>query len=152
MNDPLDFSVAGMPVPQGSMIARLIRGRPKVVADNAHDLARWRKRVSAVAAARMEFRRPWAPQTPVSVQLVFGFARPATVRRPRPSVRPDADKLARACLDALTDAGVWADDGQVVDLRAHKFYSPTPGVRVLVRDADLGERPLPQRQGERTNP
>ena len=38
----------------------------------------------------------------------------------------DVDKLSRAVLDALTQAGVWKDDGQVAHLSAIKIYSDTP--------------------------
>jgi len=36
--------------------------------------------------------------------------------------KPDADNLAKAILDALTTAGVWIDDAQVVELHVHKWY------------------------------
>lgn len=137
MNDRLEFTVGGIPVQQGSMIARLIKGRPVVVHQDGPSLKVWRRSVATAAKAHMAFRRPWGPQVPVAVTVLFAMPRGKTVTRPRPSVPPDIDKLTRAVLDALTEAGVYADDGQVVDLYAHEIYSPTPGVRVLVRDANL---------------
>lgn len=148
MPEPLDFSVTGIPVPQGSMVARIIRGRPVVMHRDGPDLKAWRKKIGRIAEVHMQFRRPWERGAPVAVDLLFEVPRGATVRRERPSVPADIDKLTRAVLDALTRV-VFHDDAQVVDLRAHKFYSPTPGVRVRVRDADLGPT---QRQGEGTNP
>jgi len=47
-------------------------------------------------------------------------------------VRPDLDKLERAIGDALTDAGVWVDDGQVVNSHTQKWYAETPGVHITV--------------------
>lgn len=44
-------------------------------------------------------------------------------RLTQPSVRPDLDKLCRAVLDALTDAGIWHDDSQVCSLSAIKVYA-----------------------------
>ena len=44
-------------------------------------------------------------------------------------MRPDIDKLARAILDALTDARVWPDDGQVVTMHVEKRYGE-PGVEI----------------------
>ena len=41
----------------------------------------------------------------------------ATEKRIPRSVTPDADNVGKAILDGLTLAGVWADDGQVGDLR-----------------------------------
>lgn len=61
--------------------------------------------------------------SPVSVRITFFIPHPKTVKRHMPTVPPDIDKLCRAVLDALTDAGVWADDSQVVDLGATKVYA-----------------------------
>ena len=104
----------------------------------------WRELVA------MECRqRPllFAKGTPVVVDLCFFFQRPGRhistgrIAKLRPSApachvqRPDADKLARAILDALDRANVYHDDSQVVDLRARKEWtSSTPGVRILVTE------------------
>ena len=55
------------------------------------------------------------------------------------TVRPDADKLARSLLDAISDAGVWRDDAQVAELHVRKVYGDRPGVRV--RLVELEARP-----------
>jgi len=53
------------------------------------------------------------------------------------ATRPDVDKLCRSILDALTDAGVYADDGQVVMLFARKLYwdnqEPKGTTEIIVR-------------------
>jgi Holliday junction resolvase RusA-like endonuclease len=58
-------------------------------------------------------------------------------------VPPDLDKLTRAVLDGLTRAGVWADDGQVVELRATKCYDDDhpPGVDLWVWPLDGQDQP-----------
>jgi Holliday junction resolvase RusA-like endonuclease len=38
--------------------------------------------------------------------------------------KPDADNLAKAVLDALSNAGTWRDDSQVCDLTVTKQYGP----------------------------
>ena len=48
-----------------------------------------------------------------------------------PTLRPDADNVAKAVLDGCNGV-VWRDDCQVVMLQAHKRYSHTPGVTVEV--------------------
>lgn len=48
-----------------------------------------------------------------------------------PTLRPDADNVAKAVLDACNGI-VWRDDAQVVLLQAHKRYSQTPGVTVEI--------------------
>lgn len=72
--------------------------------------------------------KPWRNLVPVSVRITFFMPRPKTVKRHMPTVPPDIDKLCRAVLDALTDAGVWVDDSQVVDLGATKIY--TSGIHI----------------------
>ena len=42
-----------------------------------------------------------------------------------PATKPDIDKLTRSTLDALGEAGVWADDSQVVRLSVSKDYADT---------------------------
>lgn len=46
----------------------------------------------------------------------------------------DLDNLLKATLDALTKAGVWADDGLIVDLRI--FWSPDMGGKLNVEIFD----------------
>lgn len=63
----------------------------------------------------------------MSVEVVFTFDRPKAAPKSRPcwpTTRSsgDIDKLQRAVFDALTDAGVWRDDSQVVDVRARKVH------------------------------
>lgn len=48
------------------------------------------------------------------------------------TVRPDADNLVKAMLDALTRARVWEDDAQVWDLRVRKWRGEMPRWAVFV--------------------
>lgn len=124
----LEFYVPGVPVPQGSK--RHVGGGRMIEANKR--LPKWRldvKNVAREARAGRQFTEA------VSVFLDFDMPRPKTVKRIRPHVRPDIDKLTRAILDALTLAGVLVDDGQVVTLHAVKRYAPDePGVRVVVKE------------------
>ena len=98
--------------------------------------------------------RPDAPLTgAVKVFLSFYFARPRThfftgaraadlrdLAPTRHTIKPDADNLAKAVLDALTDAGWWKDDCQVTPLSIEKFYENPergPGVLITVNVIDL---------------
>ena len=63
---------------------------------------------------------------PVQIVIYFRLPRPASVklsRRPFPAVKPDVDKLLRNTLDTLTQAGIYRDDAQVVDLFVQKRYA-----------------------------
>lgn len=113
------FLVSGVPVTQGSK--RLVRGR---MIEASPVLRVWRDTIATAArVALVEGRVHPVCEGPVGVGLVFHLPRGRTVRRVSPHVKPDLDKCVRAVFDALTVAGVWGDDGQVVWLRACKRYS-----------------------------
>jgi Holliday junction resolvase RusA-like endonuclease len=87
----------------------------------------------AVAKAAAPFLSPEGPLTgPLYLTLLFRFARPKSHLRttgeltksaPRQHTqKPDADNLAKAVMDALTDCGLWADDTQVVRLNVCKTF------------------------------
>lgn len=98
----------------------------------------WRAKVTdaarqAIHARTAQFRlgQPgsiWAPiEGPIGVLATFTFARPKSHPKRRKTwpitqANPDVDKLQRAILDGLTDAGVWHDDSQVVTVIAHKAF------------------------------
>ena len=46
--------------------------------------------------------------------------------------KPDIDNVAKAVLDGLNQAGVWADDSQVTYLQCHKDYCTSPHLFVSV--------------------
>lgn len=130
----LVIDVTGQPIPQGSMVG-FKRGRSVVVIpDNATELKPWRKAVTSVAQARARLTGWLTIDGPVAVTLDFYLARPTAAKKRRwPHVRPDIDKLTRACLDGLTDAAVFVDDARVVELHARKHYAEaTTGVRIVV--------------------
>jgi crossover junction endodeoxyribonuclease RusA len=77
-------------------------------------------------------------KAPVKLSLEFILKRPlSTPKRatPQAAKKPDLSKLIRAVEDAITDAGVWYDDSQVVMLQANKRLaelSETPGCWVHI--------------------
>lgn len=127
----LTVTVPGIPVPQGSMKSL---GPRRMVHSNAEKLRPWRDAVTwylrdAMTAAGMT--EPW--DEPVGVIATFTLPRPSSAPRRRwaPDRKPDLDKLARACFDALTAAGVVADDARVIDLTCSKRYGQ-PGMHLTV--------------------
>jgi Holliday junction resolvase RusA-like endonuclease len=149
----LTFFVPGLPVPQGSMRSfhHAKTGRVITTSDNPN-LKSWRTTVLEVARAA----RAGAPAMggPVEIAIAFRFPRlkghygrrgllPSAPQYPITS-RNDLDKLVRGICDALTNAGVWRDDGQVVVIRADKGFcveSMDPGATVCVTelvDAPVG--------------
>ena len=135
---PVRIRVTGNPVPQGSKRAIVRGGKAVLIEQLEKTLKPWRRLVT------LEARRQYAGREklvgPLVVRMVFSMPRPKSVRRMYPSVAPDLDKLTRAVGDALTDAGVWGDDGQVVHWDVFKLYAggPSlylPGVVAVVDDS-----------------
>lgn len=131
-----EFHVAGDPLPKGS-IDHVTRRYSRDSADRATKtraaggLKRWMQFIAWTArASRVE-----ALEGPVSMRLIFHMRRPKSVKRARPTVNPDVDKLARAVLDAL-EGVAYRNDGQVVELQLAKYYATgAPGVEIAIREA-----------------
>ena len=143
MIDVITFDVRGTPRPQGSMrLHKLPNGG--TAARYPAAVYEWRAIVQQAAADAMLGRAPilGAVQLGLGFDLPrplghFGTGRNAGSIRPSaaqyPTVAPDLDKLCRCVADALTDAGVWKDDSQVVTLVAAKRYiDMRPGVKITV--------------------
>jgi len=130
---PITFTIEGVPVPQGSKTAFVVGKRAVVTDQNAKTLKPWRALVRSRAS---EVSAVWPQFTgALAVTADFYMPRPASVKRSRPSVKPDLDKLVRALFDGITDSGLWADDALVVDAHVREFYADgvKPGVDVTVR-------------------
>lgn len=147
---PLVVIAYGKPITQGSKVRNRYGGLRD---DNAETLKPWREAVKTAALDVM--RAAERITVPVSVALLCYFDRPTVhyrtgrnahlLRDAAPlfpaNVRSgDIDKLQRACFDALTDAGVFVDDSQVVHVTAWKLWTgehvdalPIPGVRIEIR-------------------
>lgn len=119
------FFVKGRPIPQGSL--KFINGHAIHV--RAQDLALWRADIANTARSVILEKA----QEGVEVNLTFVLAKPKTVTRKEPHIRPDIDKLVRAVLDGLTDVA-YKDDEQVVKLSASKEYGETQGVWIRITD------------------
>jgi crossover junction endodeoxyribonuclease RusA len=117
----IEFSCDGTPVPQGSM--KVINGH--VLHSQGSALAVWRSTIAL--AARFAGAKP--VDGAIGIEVTFRVRRPKTVKRDRPTVAPDLDKYLRGLLDSLTGI-CYQDDSQVVDIRAKKVYSDTPGADV----------------------
>lgn len=126
----LAFAVYTTPAPQGSMKAFVIKGRARVTSDNKKTMP-YRHAVTQIARRELADRNLNEPMAakhvPVSLLLDFYLAKPASIPKKRvaPAVKPDIDKLCRATLDALTGV-LFADDGQVTEIRARKHYATGP--------------------------
>lgn len=126
----LDKFVPGRPAAQGSK--RHVGGGRLIEQSKA--VAPWRTLV-AWTVAQCWFPGPMTG--PVIVELEFVMPRPSgTPKKSTPPAvkRPDADKMQRAILDALTGV-CWVDDSQVVDIHARKRIAEIdeqPGCRIRI--------------------
>lgn len=125
------FEVLGAPVPQGSKRAFVRNGRA-ILTESARNVGTWRRAIADVA-------QPYIPAQPLDgpLQVTLFFRLPvpksAPKRRRLPAVKkPDIDKLARACLDALTGL-VYRDDSQITDLIVHKELAYELPIGVAIR-------------------
>ncbi len=127
----LDFWVSGMPKAQPRVKA-FARGRhARVYTPDTADAWKAEVRRAAIEAG-VNFPR----RVPLSASMVFVLPRPKSRKVDYwHTSRPDADNLAKAVLDALTDAGIWGDDRQVAWLQAKKIYvqgTEAPGCAVVI--------------------
>lgn len=149
------FIVYGSPAPQGSkkFVGTTKTGRGLMV-ESSKKVKPWRQDVKAAAEQMREQYQHLMPlDGPLIVSMVFTVPKPASApkrRRTWPDRKPDVSKLARSTEDAISDAGLWADDARVVEYRRLAKVFPgedpdalqTPGVRVTVWLANQGELEL----------
>lgn len=124
----MEFVVMGQPAVKGSTFSFLASGHIRTKTDSKNGRA-WARSVALIAKAA---GAPLIPKgTPVRVSAVYEFQWPIRKVRSSPCVRPDADKLARALLDALSGV-CYFDDGQVTELKIQKVYGPQTCTRITV--------------------
>jgi Holliday junction resolvase RusA-like endonuclease len=142
--NPVEIHLAGEPPRQTHQsrlrayrigkFCRIVKAKPDAATE----------RVANQIAAHVQAIRKTQPtifpaDVPLAVILAFHFPFPAAVKaRDRKATswrtqRPDLDNLSKSILDALTDAGAWADDAQVVDLTLKKTNSPTPRLSIYIQ-------------------
>lgn len=118
----LTVQVTGIPAAQGSK-RHIGNGR---LVEQSKAVKPWRKNVRVAAEAAMVFALLDEPLAgPLQVDITFTVRKPVSApkrRRTWPAVRPDLDKMLRSTFDALTEAQVWGDDGQVVEVTGRKVY------------------------------
>ncbi|MEV0759601.1 RusA family crossover junction endodeoxyribonuclease [Nocardia sp. NPDC050435] len=132
----VDFYVAGRAAPQGSKNL----GRAGNMYESSRYLKPWRELIAYHAVAQQ------IPMIdgPVILGLGFVMTRPQRTPRTRPTPpatkRPDIEKLARGCADALTGIA-FRDDAQVDRMPLAKRIAELgeePGVRILIAPSDSG--------------
>lgn len=111
-----EYTIDGTAIPQGSKAI----SRAGFMYESNKNLKAWRKHVTDTLTQQHKGKQLLGA---LAVRITVKFARPKTVTRKNVTVKPDVDKLARAILDSGTDAGIWGDDSQIIDLRITKDYT-----------------------------
>lgn len=114
----MQFIIKGEPVP---------KGRPKLTSFGGHARA---YTPAKTREAEQNIRAQIVQQLPkgfmpmqgaIAMRAVFVLTKPKSVKRIYPSVKPDADNLLKALLDAMNTV-VFRDDAQIVHITATKEY------------------------------
>jgi Holliday junction resolvase RusA-like endonuclease len=147
----ITIAVHGTPAPKGSYRAMIVRGRAMVIpggsSANQRALREWHAAIQAAVGRSIGEQDQPLYSGPIEVVCSFRLPRPkahylrGALRSgvaAYPQGKPDADKLARSVLDALTGL-LYEDDAQVVVLTATKGWAVgaatgcVVGVRQLVQ-------------------
>lgn len=148
----IEFRAFGHPAPQGSKrFVGTTRSGRGVMVESSKKVKPWRSDVKAAAeVARAATPASMLPlDGPLTVEMVFTVPKPASApkkRRTYPCRMPDLSKLVRSTEDAITDAGLWADDARIVEYaRIAKVYPgedidalQAPGVVVRIWHREEG--------------
>jgi Holliday junction resolvase RusA-like endonuclease len=132
----IEFTVHGIPAPQGSKTAWGTEANPNT--------RPWRAAVAAEAAAVRNGKGLLPRDVPLKVRATFYFPRPkhhyrtgslsGVLKDQAPDFhmsKPDGDKLARAIGDSLTGV-VFKDDSQIAVWRIEKRYGDTARVELEI--------------------
>lgn len=138
----LHATIPGAPVAKGRPRATTVGGRARLY--TPAKTRQWEAK--AAECIRAEWGQQEPLQGPVCVSVLVVRARPSSKtwkRKPMPPewapTRPDLDNYVKAALDAVSRAGVWVDDSQVIRLTATKRIAAggeLPRVEVRVRPAE----------------
>jgi Holliday junction resolvase RusA-like endonuclease len=138
----VEITVYGIPGPQGS---KSFRGMSKkghaILTESSKQVKPWREAVVWAARDVMNGKPPLSG--PILARMVFTVKKPKSApkrRRTWPSTKPDLSKYARSTEDALTNAGVYEDDGRIIEYsRLAKVFPgedpeslDVPGVRITI--------------------
>ena len=136
----LVFVVYGDPAPQGSKSAKGsytdAAGKRHVrLVESSKRVKPWRERVEAAVREALAGRTGFPLAGPLEIGALFTLPRPGRMPKERivggialPMCYPDLSKLLRSTEDAITKAGAWLDDAQVVNCREFgKRYAGEPG-------------------------
>ena len=126
--------VLGKPIAQPRHRATCRGGYATIYLPRDHPVHDYKARIKVVAGTKPIKRI----EGPVRLDLLFAFAQPKGRKRQFKISKPDLDNLEKAVMDALTDAGVWCDDAQVVEKHSTKVYGATDATSIFITPLGFG--------------
>ena len=154
----IEFTAYGTPAPQGSkkFVGTDKKGRG-ILVESSKKVRPWRMDVKEAAEAARK-ALGYTLDGPLIASMVFTVKKPASAPKNKqtwPCVMPDLSKLLRSTEDAITDAGLWADDARVVRYGTLAKVYPgedpdaltSPGVKITIAKVPWLGRPV-TRQGD----
>lgn len=126
--------------------------RPRIVRKGQHyglaeqqKVREWKAYVRFIFASEAQKKGWQASKRPIVLSLTFYMQAPSSFSRKKqivamsgeihPTAKPDLDNLIKGVIDALNGTA-WIDDSCIVELRAKKQYSETPGVIIEVEECN----------------
>lgn len=83
-------------------------------------------------ALKQEFKEdPF--DTPLYLKAVFYFKKPKSVKRPRPSVKPDIDNVAKKIMDCGNGI-LWLDDALICKMNVEKRYATSGYIELKMEE------------------
>lgn len=127
----LSVFVAGVPAPQGSKnFLGTFKGKDGrthgIMGESSKKVKPWRADVRSALIDADGKPKVSFGDSPIVADLVFIMTRPkSTPKKKTPAAirKPDLDKLIRSTFDAISSAGVWADDSRVIGVVASKMIA-----------------------------
>lgn len=143
MYETVSFVVAGVPIPQGSTRAFVVKGRAVTTSTNKN-LAQWRQRI-ATEAQRVGYESCFYRDGKFSYTVTAEFYFPRTKsmgkKNIRHTVRPDLDKIQRAVGDGIT--GVLIPDDATIDRwLVSKYYLPPDSTQGPRAEISVARKPM----------
>jgi Holliday junction resolvase RusA-like endonuclease len=134
----LFFTIPGPAVAKGRPRATTIGGKARMYTPPKTE--RYESKVAMFAQQAMGGREPMQGALAVRIDAILPI--PASWSKKArqeaaegfklPTSRPDADNIAKACIDGANGI-LWHDDSQIVYLAIEKRYGITPLVRIHVK-------------------
>jgi Holliday junction resolvase RusA-like endonuclease len=130
----VEFTVLGIPQPQGSMKAFMPKkGKFPIVTSDNTKMKPWRQEISWAALRARGNDTPAGRNVAIRLEASFFFARPKSSKANDKTTKPDLSKLVRCLEDAMTGI-IYEDDSQIVEIHCFKGFGQ-PRVEVRVSEA-----------------